>query len=208
MKSIFKNEDSSRSTKKSVLRIISRIYDVLGILSPFTIRARILIQKIWKRNVDWDTRLPEDLCNEWNIWCEEVALLEYFAIPRCIKEDFNAELELYVFSDASPQAYGAVAYVRVKCIENDHIKCRLLIAKSRVTSISNKENPLTLPKLELTGTLCAARLQNYILKNTDLKFSSVNLWSDSKITLAWIQGSPTKWKPYVSNRVKEIQNIS
>ncbi|XP_045489828.1 uncharacterized protein LOC123690444 [Pieris rapae] len=29
-------------------------------------------------------------------------------------------------------------------------------------------------------------------------------WTDSMVTLGWIQGQPEKWKPFVSNRVKQI----
>ena len=38
-----------------------------------------------------------------------------------------------------------------------------------------------------------------------LSGTAVHLWSDSTITLAWIQGHPTRWKTYVANRVSEIQ---
>lgn len=209
LKGIFVGEDLSCPTKRSVLRVVSKIYDVLGILSPFVIRAKILIQKIWKKNIDWDIALPDDLRNEWNMWCKEVAFLEDFSIARCINENLidQGKMELHVFSDASPHAYGAVAYVRI--INENQIQCSLLIAKSRVTPINAKgENSLTLPKLELTAALCAARLQNYILNNVDLEFNSICLWSDSKIALAWIAGDPKRWKPYVSNRVKEIQKLS
>ncbi|XP_064455100.1 uncharacterized protein LOC135366362 [Ornithodoros turicata] len=32
-------------------------------------------------------------------------------------------------------------------------------------------------------------------------------WCDSTITLAWINSSPSKWKPFVCNRVREIQSL-
>lgn len=32
-------------------------------------------------------------------------------------------------------------------------------------------------------------------------------WSDSMITLAWINGNPNRWKTFVANRVVEITNV-
>jgi len=42
----------------------------------------------------------------------------------------------------------------------------------------------------------------------DLPFSSVHPWTDSTIVLAWVQGSPRRFKVYVGNRVTQILDLT
>lgn len=41
----------------------------------------------------------------------------------------------------------------------------------------------------------------------DCTFDGIFAWSDSKIVLAWLQGTPQQWKSFVANRVSETQEI-
>ena len=47
-------------TKKSVLSKVGQIFVLFGFLAAFTIRAKILIQKLWQKKLSWDEPLPED----------------------------------------------------------------------------------------------------------------------------------------------------
>lgn len=40
-----------------IIRVVSKIYDPLGMLSPFVICGKILIQEIWKEKFHWDNKL-------------------------------------------------------------------------------------------------------------------------------------------------------
>ena len=53
-------------TKRTILRYSSQIYDPLGLLSPVTVRAKILLQELWTDKYDWDTPLPDHICETWN----------------------------------------------------------------------------------------------------------------------------------------------
>ncbi|KAJ8928495.1 hypothetical protein NQ314_018947 [Rhamnusium bicolor] len=56
-------------TKRNILKTISRIYDPFGFLGPSIIIPKILMQTIWKENLEWDSVLPDNLQNEWiNKW--------------------------------------------------------------------------------------------------------------------------------------------
>ncbi len=44
--------------------------------------------------------------------------------------------------------------------------------------------------------------------NTILNFSIVRLWSDSEITLCWINASSQRRKIIVANRVEKIQRLT
>ncbi|CAG2219250.1 unnamed protein product [Mytilus edulis] len=57
-------------TKREILRQSSKIFDPLGILSPVTVKAKILMQSLWKRNFGWDERLPEDVTTQWTTYLQ------------------------------------------------------------------------------------------------------------------------------------------
>ena len=48
-------------TKKGVLSAISSIFDPVGLIAPVTVKIKLLIQGLWRRELDWDTKIPDDL---------------------------------------------------------------------------------------------------------------------------------------------------
>ena len=52
-----KQEATAPVTKRSILQASSKQYDPLGWLSPITVRAKLLIQELWKQQVGWDDPL-------------------------------------------------------------------------------------------------------------------------------------------------------
>ena len=193
--------DLRHCTKRNILQLISRIYDPLGIMSPCVMRLNILLQEIWKLHLEWDALVPLDLQNIASRWIQDLEGANNVAIDRNIGND-QIKFELHIFADASPKAYGVVAYlVSEKCVG-------FICSKGRVAPLKQKDENLSLPKLELTAALCAARLQDYIIKNMNVKIEKVYLWSDSKISLWWITGSQKKLKPFVENRVQEIRKLT
>ncbi|GFV88818.1 integrase catalytic domain-containing protein [Trichonephila clavipes] len=54
------------------------------------------------------------------------------------------------------------------------------------------------------GTLLSARLSSNILKALKLDIPCF-FWTYSKITYFWIRGQPEKFKPFIKNRIQEIQ---
>ncbi|XP_011313173.1 uncharacterized protein [Fopius arisanus] len=59
-------------TKRIILSQIAQIYDPIGIVAPVIARAKIIMQQVWKRNVNWDDRLPEDITLIWKTFREEL----------------------------------------------------------------------------------------------------------------------------------------
>ncbi|XP_035230633.1 uncharacterized protein LOC118202575 [Stegodyphus dumicola] len=169
---------------------------------------RILLQDLWEQKIAWDTEIPENLRKNWQSWCDELAHISSLEIPRhqfagAGKRDIKDGLQLHCFTDASQKAYGAVLYFRYS--KNGVIHTSFITSKSRVAPLKK----LSLPRLELMGALIGSRAcQNYIqkkLRDIDL---IVYMWTDSSITLHWIRSDVKRWKPFVQNRVKEIQKNS
>ncbi|XP_064479221.1 uncharacterized protein LOC135392441 [Ornithodoros turicata] len=188
-------------TKRSLLQTVARIFDPLGILAPFVIKAKILFQRVWQKELRWDESLPHDILEDWQKWCHELPKADEIWIPRSIKSTAQVlSQSVHVFCDASLQAYGAVAYIRSQYADGS-CTVQLLLSKSRVAPLKS----ITLPRLELLGALLGTRLCNYVNQS----FSDIvkaTLWTDSMIVLYWVQGQAQRYKPFVANRISEIQS--
>ncbi|GBM20078.1 hypothetical protein AVEN_268405-1 [Araneus ventricosus] len=206
IRNLLKFLEQGKNTKRFVLQAAGRIFDPLGLVSPFTVRLKCMFQELWQRKIPWDDEIPVDLQTLWLQWCSELPQLSKLLIPRNILEcldDAECKLELHTFSDASPKAYGAAVYLRT--IYKDQIKVHLITAKTRVAPLKK----ISLPRLELLGALVASRLATEVKKVLERKDTSkMFFWTDSQIMLYWIKGSSHKWKQLVGNRVKEIQSLS
>ncbi|GFV74655.1 integrase catalytic domain-containing protein [Trichonephila clavipes] len=71
-------------SKRDVLSEIARVFDPLGLLSPCIVFMKILLQELWKLNLEWDEPIPEDLNKQWTTFRKELHLIEKMKIPRTI----------------------------------------------------------------------------------------------------------------------------
>ena len=186
-------------TKRNVLSLSSKLFDPLGFLIPVTIRARKLMQNIWKKKSDWDEIIhDEDLYAEAKSIFEDMNKSTEFSINRCMK--IQRKVSIHAFSDASQHAYGSVIYLKSEDREPE-----FLIAKARVTPINQKDEEMTIPKLELTAASLSARLVKFVLETfkDELDVEDIYFWTDSKVVLSWIKNKKELPK-FEKGRVKEI----
>ena len=103
-------------------------------------------------------------------------------MPRCLKSkpDFDC-VELHCFRDASSLGYDACAYL--KFIHADgSIYRAFVIGRSRVAPLKH----ITIPKLELTAAIVAAKLRHRMLHERQYQFKPVVMWTDSTTVLKYI----------------------
>ena len=200
-----KMEDVAQETRRTILKQLHRVYDPMGMLSPFTIRAKQLFQRSWVTTGDWDDKLPPDLEKDWLSWKEEVPILDDIKVDRClVPEDFtNPEFSLHGFGDACESSYGTAVYLRVKDLKTAKVHCTLLCSKTRVAPLKRR----SIPELELMASLITARLVKYVEQKIQLPISSITCWTDSQVVMHWISQPSSTWQTFVANRVAEIQQL-
>ena len=52
-------------TKRQMLSVLAAFYDPLGYYSPILVRAKNLLQEVWKLKCNWDEILPESILVKW-----------------------------------------------------------------------------------------------------------------------------------------------
>jgi len=179
-------------TKREVLQDISKIFDPLDFVSPVVIRAKILMQTLWKTKIAWDEPLDEELHTEWKVIANDLKAASGHSVTRRYFQSPMTQPSIHCFADASLKAYGAVVFI----VQQDQVS--FVIAKSRVAPLKL----LTLPRLELMATLVANRL---VLDNLSLQDPPVYIWSDSQIVLHWVQ-SEKQLPAFVQRRVGEMKS--
>jgi hypothetical protein len=193
-------------TKRSVLKVVAKLYDPLGFLSPLFTTIKIIFQELCKLKTDWDDPLPEDLRSRYLNWLADLDKVEPFSVERCYFNDIDGDivsLEIHGFGDSSEAAYAAVVYLRIETTTNVYAK--LVMSKSRVAPLARQ----TIPRLELLAALILARLVSRVqaaLKPI-VNIDGVLCWTDSMTTLCWIHGVDKEFKQFVENRVREIRDI-
>ena len=109
-------------TKHNFLKKVATLFDPLGFLSPFIVRAKVLMQELWIYGLDWDEKLPTELSTKVMSWFEELILLPTIKVQRCLQLKKQVRLmSLHMFTDASEHAYGAVVYQKVNIKMEAHL---------------------------------------------------------------------------------------
>ena len=195
-------EEDMAYTKRNFLKKIATLFDPIGFLAPYTVRAKMLLQDMWTAGIDWDDELTEPLTISARAWFAELLHLQKIQVSRCLWNDGTiAETRsLHTFVDASESAYGAVVYAR--CQNGDGtFSTNIVAAKTRVSP----NIATSIPRLELMGAIVGVRLTTRISDVLGVKMDKVTFWCDSVNVLWWVRGRSRDFKPFVANRVGEIQ---
>ena len=189
------------ATKRGVLSTISTLFDPLGLLSPFVLPVKVLIQELWKEKVEWDEKIQDHHLQVWKRWTSSLPLIELIQIPCCYRNPDmpnNSMVQLHLFSDASEYAYSAVAYLRL----DDHggrVQCAFVLGKCCNAPLKRS----TIPRLELMASLMTVRISSLIRGELELPIDRMTFWTDSVTVLQDIKNE-TRFHGFVATRLEEI----
>ena len=195
-----------KPTKRNILRVKAKLFDLMGILSPFIVLMKILFQEICLGRYGWDTLLPPHLEQLWRKWLTDLEKVRVIIVPRCIYHGISEQIvsySLHTYGDASLKAYCAAIYIVIQTAISSYV--HLLSSKTRVAPLKKQ----TIPRLELLSALIAARLFTSVKEALEpsITFEASYFWLDSITALYWIK-SKGEMKQFVQNRVDEILDLT
>ena len=189
-------------TRRKVLSIVASIFDPLGLVSPFVLQGKRLLQDACILGLSWDDVLPPELNSRFQNWLSYVPSLVDFQISRSVKpcEFVENICELHHFCDGSTVGYGVCSYLRL--VDQQGLTCvSLVFSKSRVAPVK----PITIPRLELTSAVLAVKVSLMLEKELNYTNLQHYFYTDSKVVLGYISNSSKRFHVFVSNRVGFIQ---
>ncbi|XP_070549479.1 uncharacterized protein [Ptychodera flava] len=157
-------------------------------------------------NLGWDETLPEKYLPRWTHWCNNLNYITKIQLQRCYTPPTFGPIkktECHIFSDASNEAIGAVAYMRL-INQEDNVNVSFILGKAKV----NPTHAVSIPRLELCAAVLATELTQKIISEIGLNIDNVIYHTDSEIVLGYINNSSKRFHVYVANRVEKIHNIS
>lgn len=194
--------DKDDLSKRIILSETAKIFDPLGWLAPCTVKAKILMQKLWLLPIGWDDKVPMEIKTEWHTFRNQLPECAQIKIPRWTGySSKNQNTSIHGFADASEEAYAAVVYLRTEIHNKIHIS--LIAAKTKVAPLKKR----TIPHLELSAARLLAELVEKVQKALQIENIAINAWTDSMVVLDWLASPPHRWKTFVANRVSQIQEI-
>lgn len=190
-------------TKREALSAVMSIYDPLGLLSSYTIRAKIILQSLWRLKISWDESIPDQEKELFYMWLSQLEEITKLRLPRCYALGGYFHTDLHVFCDASEQAYAAVAYWRVTS-HDGRVQVALVAAKAKVAPRRTQ----TIPRLELQAAIIGARLATHITKEHGIAIRRTMYWSDSSTVVHWIRHDARRYTPFVAHRLGELAELT
>ena len=189
-------------TQRKVLSMAASLFDPVGLISPFAIRIRCILQRIIKGGRNWDQPVSECYQQELQEWMDEFDSMTSIEIPRCLILGTNGNHQLHTFTHASMSAIAAIVYVRTTKADGSSTS-RYLISKTKVAPIKQ----LSIAKLEWEAETLGAELAGFCESKMTTTISSKHFWTDSTATLGRIQ-SKQRQKMYIANRLTKIHENS
>ena len=193
-------------TRRGILSTVCSIYDPLGFAAPFVFQAKLFLQDLCRKKLDWDDVISEEDQKRWKAWLEDLLQLEKVVINRCLKPANFGKItsrQIHNFSDASQVGYGAVTYLRLTD-NQENTSCSFVIGKARLAPLKS----ITVPRMELSAAVLATRLDKITREELSQPVDQSFFWTDSTCVLRYIENDSKRFQTFVANRVAAIRDSS
>ncbi|XP_013386926.1 uncharacterized protein LOC106156278 [Lingula anatina] len=193
-------------TRRGILSTVSSIFDPLGLVSPFILAGKKILQELCRDGAEWDDQVPESIRCRWERWRSDLLNLTKLNIPRCYKPNDFGEVttaELHHFSDASVEGLGQCSYLRLKS-NTGRIATTLVMGKSKVAP----SKPVTVPRLELSAAVMSIKVGTFLAKELEYEDITHVYWTDSKVVLGYVNNDAKRFHVFVANRIQQIREVS
>ena len=192
-------------TRRGILSVVSSVFDPMGLIGPYILEGKLILQELCSTGATWDDDIPINLEVRWRKFISLLPNLSGLRIERCIHSGRSAvkKVEFHHFSDASLKGYGQCSYARFVYVD-DSVSCALVVGKSRVCPLK----AVSVPRLELTASVLSVKSSAFLNSQLDYEDVKEYFWTDSKPTLAYIKNETRRFHIFVGNRVQSILNGS
>ena len=113
---------------------------------------------------------------------------------------FVTHTSLHHFCDASESGTAAVSFIKL-INDNNETHVSLLLSKSKLAPIKK----LTIPRLELTSAVMAVQNDVILRRELQINIDESRFYTDSMISLYYINNEHKPLKTFVANRVATIR---
>ncbi|XP_014203559.1 uncharacterized protein LOC106635883 [Copidosoma floridanum] len=205
------SELGHQTTKRTMLAALAGLFDRCGWLAPIVLNAKLLLQDLWRANLDWDESAPSSMIQRWTAFAAELQTISSLSLPRWIGTVASADIHLHVFSDASRRAMAAVLYSRLQAVDSS-VRCHILLAHTKLAPIhifkpmAEPVTRMTIPRLELCAALLTAKLLRSMAEELAVPIERCHAWCDSQIVLHWVGSDQPTNNTLVDNYVAQIQD--
>ena len=69
-------------TRRYLLSAVYFLFDPLGLIAPYLVEAKLLLQMLVRKGVGWDGPLAEDEKAQWRRWLEDLPKLSEIRVNR------------------------------------------------------------------------------------------------------------------------------
>lgn len=122
-------------------------------------------------------------------WVKDLKYLNYLELQSILWVEVYNSASLYIFYDASSNAYATVIYLTFKT--DNKLLVNFVDAWAKISPLKS----CTIPRTELS---VATRLNNSLSEDSDFQELNTYFWTDSTTALTWIN-KDENWNVFVYN---------
>ena len=70
-------------TKRGMVSVVYSLFDPLGFIAPYIMKAKLLLQTLNRKGIGWDEPVKDAECLQWERWIDDLDKLREVKIDRC-----------------------------------------------------------------------------------------------------------------------------